>query len=75
MSGLAGSVALRSEDAAAAAGQADGGDFAKPGWSASLLQHAPSQRGDRLNVTQKMVPMSMGVTGRQLKLNETFTPN
>ena len=82
ISGLAGSVALRSEDAAAhaaaAQAQADSGgaaEIAKAGWSAGLLQHAPSQRGDRLNATQKLVPMAMGVTGRQLKLNETLTPN
>lgn len=70
----AGSVALRSEDV----GQGDerAGDFSKPGWSAGLLlQHATSQRGDRLNLTQKMIPMSMGVTGKQLKLNETLTPH
>jgi len=75
LSGLvAGSVGLRSEDAGR--GDERNGDFSKPGWSAGLLlQHAPSQRGDRLNMTQKMIPMSMGVTGKQLKLNETLTPH
>ena len=73
LSGLAGPVALRSEDAGH--GDERTGEITKPGWSAGLLQHAPSQRGERLNATQKMLPMSMGVTGKQLKLNETLTPH